>query len=53
LIISDLVAMRAGIDMSAFPCHELTVRNRRDPLVIRTIDDVEALTQRPESSQIR
>jgi hypothetical protein len=29
------------------------VRNRRDPLVIRTIDDVQALTQIPESSQAR
>jgi len=49
LVISDQVAVRAGLDMSAFPCHELTVRNRRDPLVIRTIDDVQALTQVPES----
>jgi hypothetical protein len=46
-----LVATRADLQMSAFPCHELTVRNRRDPLVIRTIDDVEILTQMPESSQ--
>jgi adenylate cyclase len=51
LVISDLVAMRAGIDMSAFPCHELTVRNRRDALVIRIIDNVEVLTQIPEVSQ--
>jgi adenylate cyclase len=51
LVISDLVAARADLQMSAFPCHELTVRNRRDPLVIRTIDDVEILTQMPESSQ--
>ena len=49
LVISDQVAVRAGLDMSAFPCHELTVRNRRDPLVIRTIDDVQALTQIPKS----
>jgi adenylate cyclase len=53
LVISDLVAARAGLQMSAFPCHEITVRNRRDPLVIRTIDDVQALTQIPESSQAR
>ena len=53
LVISDLVAARAGLQMSVFPGHELTVRNRRDPLVIRTIDDVQALTQMPESSQAR
>ena len=40
LVISDLVATRAGLQMSAFPYHAITVRNRRDPLVIRTIDDV-------------
>ena len=53
LVISDLVAACAGLQMSAFPWHELTVRNRREPLVIRTIDDVESLTQTPESSQAR
>ena len=53
LVISDLVAACAGLQMSVFPCHELTVWNRRDPLVIRTIDDVQALTQMPERSQTR
>jgi adenylate cyclase len=43
IIISDLVAERAGIDVSAFERHELIVRNRREPIVIRTIDDVEQL----------
>lgn len=33
----------SGLDVSGFPRHELTVRNRREPLVIRTIDDVQAL----------
>jgi adenylate cyclase len=44
VVISEPVAVRAGIDVSAFPHHTLTVRNRRDPLVIRTIDDIHALT---------
>jgi hypothetical protein len=44
--------MRTGLEMSAFPRHELTVRNRNDPLVIMTIDDVQALTQVPESSGV-
>ena len=52
LVISDQVAMRAGLEMSAFPRHELTVRNRNDPLVIMTIDDVQALMQVPESSGV-
>jgi adenylate cyclase len=52
LVISDQVAMRAGLEMSVFPRHELTVRNRTDPLVIMTIDDVQALTQVPESSGV-
>jgi adenylate cyclase len=52
LVISGQVAMRAGLEMSAFPRHELTVRNRNDPLVIMTIDDVQALTQVPESSRV-
>ena len=53
LVISDLVARYAGHRLSAFPRHELTVRNRREPLGIRIIDDVQALTQMPESSQTR
>src|SRR5215510_1874531 len=53
LVISDLVAVRAGLQVSALPCHEITVRNRRDPLVIRTIDDVQTLTPIPENSQAR
>jgi hypothetical protein len=37
------VAERAGLDVSSFPRHEITVRNRREPLAIRVIDDVRAL----------
>lgn len=43
LIISDLVAESAGIDVSSFPKHELTVRNRRTPISIRTITDIQQL----------
>jgi len=39
LVISDPVADRADIDVSTFPQHELTVRNRSEPLTIRTIED--------------
>jgi len=37
IVISDLVAERAGIDGSVFERHELIVRNRRDPIAIRTM----------------
>jgi len=43
LIISEAVAERAGMDVTALPRHELTVRNRGEPIVIRTIDDVDGL----------
>jgi adenylate cyclase len=40
MVISEQVAERAGIDVSPYPCHELTVRNRTEPLTVRVIDDV-------------
>jgi adenylate cyclase len=40
MVISEPVAVRAGIDVTACPHYTLTVRNRHDPLVIRTIDDM-------------
>ena len=40
LVISEEVASRAGVDVSAFARHEITVRNRREPLAIRVIPDV-------------
>ena len=43
LVISEQVAERAGLDVSAFPRHEITVRNRREPLAIRVIADTRAL----------
>ena len=46
MVISEPVAARAHLDVSACPHHTLTVRNRRDPLVVRTIEDIQALTGR-------
>ncbi len=43
LVISEQVAQRAGIDVSMFPRHEIAVRNRRQPLAIRVIDDARGL----------
>jgi len=46
LIISEQVARYAGLDPSIFQRHELTVRNRREPLAIFVIDDVSAANRR-------
>jgi adenylate cyclase len=43
LIISEQVAEQAGLAVSAFPRHELTVRNRREALAIFVVEDVETL----------
>jgi adenylate cyclase len=43
LIVSEQVAELSGMNLAAFPRHELTVRNRREPLAIFVIEDVEAL----------
>jgi len=43
LVISEEVARRAGVDVSGFPRHEITVRNRREPLAIRVIAEAAAL----------
>jgi adenylate cyclase len=37
LIVSDDVAARAGVDLSAFPHHEVEIRGRRQPLAVRVI----------------
>ena len=43
LVMSEQVAARAEVDVSMFPRHEITVRNRREPLAIRVIADVATL----------
>ena len=43
LVISQQVAEQAGLAVTAFPRHELTVRNRREALAIFVVEDVEAL----------
>jgi hypothetical protein len=42
-VISEQVAQRAGVDVSTYPRHEITVRNRREPLAIRVITDARTL----------
>ena len=43
LVISDAVAARARVDVSTYPGHVLTVRNRAGELSIRVVTDVESL----------
>ncbi|MEE9146471.1 MAG: adenylate/guanylate cyclase domain-containing protein, partial [Candidatus Tectomicrobia bacterium] len=53
LVISEQVAVRAGIDASGYPRHELTVRNRTEPLVICVIDEAHRVAGTLETSQSR
>jgi adenylate cyclase len=52
LVISETVAVRAGIDVSGYPREEITLRNRSTPLAIRVIANARglaaALTARQE-----
>jgi adenylate cyclase len=43
LVISAEVAKHAGMNIDLFPRHDLTVRNRQEPLAIYVIEDVQAL----------
>jgi adenylate cyclase len=43
LIVSEEAAREAGIDVSAYPAYEATVRNRTEPIRIRTIADVRSI----------
>jgi adenylate cyclase len=51
LIISDQVAVRAGLDVSAFQREEITVRNRAAPIVVWVIKDVQMLESRINSTE--
>ncbi len=43
MVISEQLAAYAGLDATPFLRHELTVRNRGEPIVIRVIKDVRAV----------
>jgi adenylate cyclase len=44
LVISDQVAKHSGLNAERFARHELTVRNRREPLTVFAIDDLQTLS---------
>lgn len=59
LVISEQVAMRAGIKMQSSPRYQVNVRNRREPLVVHAISDESRLlsasrspTSHPNSSAV-
>jgi adenylate cyclase len=43
MVVSAEVAQQAGIDLSAFPAHLLSVRGRDAPIAVHTLADIEAL----------
>jgi adenylate cyclase len=45
LVLSEAVAQRAGVDLSAFPRHEIMVRGREEKLVIRVVADAGTLPE--------
>lgn len=46
LVLSEDVAMRAGLDMADHARHELTVRNREAPLAVFVVPDAQRLAER-------
>jgi adenylate cyclase len=43
LVISEQVALQAGLNVTALPRHELTVRNRREALIVYIIKEVQTV----------
>ena len=46
LVISEVVATRAGVPTTALARHELTLRNRQAPLTVLVVDDAQRLAAR-------
>jgi adenylate cyclase len=51
LVVSEQVARRAGLDVTDWPRHELTLRNRGEPLAVRVLNDVRRLEARLAGDQ--
>ena len=45
LVVSEELARRAGVDLSAHPLHELTVRGRTEPIAVRAIERAQDLPE--------
>ena len=46
LVVSDETVSRAGLDLSAFPRHEIEIRGKKDTLAIRTVASASDLSGR-------
>jgi adenylate cyclase len=53
LVISEQAAVHAGLDPSILPRHELTVRNRLEPLAIFVVDEIESIVKELSAMDIR
>ncbi|MBX6323177.1 MAG: 2Fe-2S iron-sulfur cluster binding domain-containing protein [Rhodospirillaceae bacterium] len=45
LVVSEAVARHAGIDLSAFPRHEIMLRGREEAVIVRVVADARALPE--------
>jgi len=43
MVLSEQVATCVGLDLTAYPRHEITVRNRTEPLAIYVVEDVHSV----------
>lgn len=53
LVVSDDLARRAGVDLSAWPAHEIAIRGRTSALVVRAIEDAALLPQPARTARTR
>jgi len=43
MVLSEQVATCVGLDLTAYPRYEITVRNRAEPLAIYVVEDVHSI----------
>jgi adenylate cyclase len=43
MVLSEQVSVRVGLNLKAYPRHEITVRNRTEPLAIYVVEDVHSV----------
>jgi adenylate cyclase len=52
LVVSEETVLRAGLDLSAFPSHEIEIRGKRGMLVVRTVASAASLPD-PRAAAMR
>ncbi|MGE0657933.1 MAG: adenylate/guanylate cyclase domain-containing protein [Reyranellaceae bacterium] len=53
LVVSDDLAILAGVDLSEWPAHDIEVRGRTTALTVRAVEDAAMLPAPPESGSVR